>query len=501
MAENDGLVYGITASGFYAPTFLECRAWVERKARGVFGANLRTSPTTVAGRVIGVIARGLEVCFAGAEGVWNGLFFSTAIGVSLDKRLEAFAFTRLAAVASTAELVLWGDDATVVAAGKQAKVADTLKVFALDGDATIGLKVWVIEIVTVAGAGEIWEVTVGADVYQYEEIADDTTEDVARGLAAVIGTQPNYVGTYLADTAAGDALVIDSTGPDLAVVLTVPGAGDGAEYKAVRAAASCTETGPVLGFASTINAIATPVTGWLGVANQLDADVGRDVESDEAFKARWDLERFGPGKSTAKAMKAAFFATDALREVVFAVRIYDSPGEFFTVTIYTTLTDDQVAQIIWDNKPLGAVTKGPDQGFAVDGEGDSKIVYFERASPLFVWMKIALVKGEGFPLVGDPEAAVAKEVAVWGGGGDSTQKPGLAYPGLRMGDDLVRFQVALAINNAIAGVKNATIRIATTAAEGDPEPPDVSFLDADLVVADSTFLEFDSSKVLVSIVG
>lgn len=502
MAENDGLTYGITAAGFYAPTYSECRSWLERKARAVFGKNLRTEPTTGAGRIINVGARALEVAFAGCEGVFNSLFFSTAVGVAVDKRLEAFAFERLDAVESTARLVVWGDDATAIPAGKQARVEDTLKVFATDALATIGLKVWVVEITATAGAGEIWEVEVSPDVWQYEEQLDDTTEDIARGLAAAIGSQPNYVATYLAETAAGDALVIDSTGPDLTVILTAPGSGAGAEFEGARVDATCTETGPVLGFAGTINVIATPVTGWVGVTNQLDAAVGRDVETDEQYKARWDLERFGPGKSTAKAMKAAFFATAELRELVFAVRVYESPGEFFTVTVYAPgLTDDEVAQIVWDNKPLGAVTKGPDLGYALDDEGGTKEINFERATALYVWMKIEITKGEGFPAIGDPATAIAKEIAVWGTGGASTQIPKLAYAGLKMGDDLVRFQVAQAINNAIAGVKNATIRIATTAAEGDPEPPDPSFLDADLVVADATFLVFDSSKVLVSVVA
>lgn len=501
MPENDGLVYGLTDKGFVAPPYLLCRAWVIRKAQKAFGKNVRTDPSTITGAVIDWIAWAMALGFAGAEGAFNAAFFGTAKGVSLDKIMELFAFARIGAAPSTVELVVWGDLNTTVEAGKQAQVEDTQAVFELDEKAEIVQKVVVVEIAKVANPGDNWQLEVNGDVYNYVQLPTDDPELVARGLADQIGDQATYVASYLGQLAdhIGHALVIDSKGPDLLPVFSKPAAGEGAPYWADRVPATCIEDGPVAGFASTINKIVTPVVGWRAVINQLDAEVGRAVETDEEFRARWDIERFGPGKGTKKAMYAAFRATDELRLKVKAIRVDEIPMVSFTVTIYAPdLTDNEIAQIIWDTKPLGAATAGSQSGTAIDDEGAEQTVNFERAEVLYVWQKIVITKGEKFPTLGDPEAAIATEVAVWGGGGISPNVPGLVYPGLQMGDDLERFQESSALNAAIKGIKAAQIR---TALDASPniEPPDVNFLDADSIVDPNQALDFDSLRIIVTI--
>lgn len=497
MPTDDGLTYGLTDDGFVAPTYLEWRAWTVRKFQAVFGKNIRTAPKTVAGRLIDLVAKPLHLVFEGARGAFNAGFFSTAPGVSLDKLLEVFNFARLGATSSTVELVLWGDNGTLIDAGRTALVEDTGDAFALDANATIALKVIVVDVVQEGDDLDSWGINVNGDAYSYAQQPGDDLEKIVEGLVAEIGDQPDYTATELGKTSADGTwgLVLDSKGPDLLVAFSPPAAGDGTAYPAVRADATCTKTGPVNGFAGTINTIGNPKTGWDGVTNQLDAAVGRDVESDEEYRARWDVERFGPGKATERAMRAAFLATEELRQKVKGIKIEETP-DYFTVTVYAPdLTDDEVAQIIFDNKPLGADTKGAESGTATDTNGQSRTIYFDRASALWVWLKIVITKGELFPDLGDPAAAIAQEIAVWGDGGNSVQVQGLAYPGLGLGDDLERFQVGLAINNAVAGIKGAAIRIATTPNEGDPQPGDGFFLDADLVVGDTNFTEFDSSKI------
>lgn len=501
MPENDGLIYGLTDTGFVTPPFLAVRQWVVRKVQKAFGKNARTDPSTRLGAVIDWIAWAVTIGFQGAEGAFNAAFFGTAKGISLDKSMELFAFPRLGATKSTAELVVWGDLSTVIAAGKQAQVEDTQKVFETDAEVTISVKAVVFEVTKVANPGDNWQIEVNGDVYNYVQLVDDDTEKVAKGLFAAIGDQANYTASYLGQLAdhASDALVVDSKGPDLLPIFSKPAAGEGAPYWATRVASTCIEEGPVAGFATTINKIVTTTVGWRAVINQLDALVGRAVETDEEFRARWDVERFGPGKGTKKAMLAAFNATADLREKVIAIRVDEIPMVSFTVTICAPdLTDNEIAQIIWDTKPLGAPTAGADSGTAVDEEGVDHTVNFERAEVFYVWQKITITKGEKFPSLGDPASAIAKEVAVWGSGGLSPNVPNLAYPGLKMGDDLERFQEALAINAAIKGIKGATIRTALDASP-NVEPPDPNFLDADVIVDADQALAFDSARIIVTI--
>lgn len=498
MPQNDGLLYGLTDQGFIAPTYEQWRTWVVKQARKRFGQNIRTESRTVVGWFVDRLSWGLYVAMDGIAGSFSSHFYSTAKGVALDKLLDVFAFKRLGALPSRAELVLYGDPGTIVTLDRIVAVEDTGFSFTLDAERTLNLKVRVIEI-TAVGAPGTWTLDVNGDVYNYAQGVDDEPKKVAAGLVALIGEQPTYAASIL-ETRTSWAVVLDSAGPDLTVIFTPPAEGTGIVFAGARGDFTAMKVGPIQGFAGTLNKIQTPITGWEGASNPLDADVGRNTETDAEYRARWDNERFGPGKGTRRAMLAAFAATQDLRDKVKAIDIVDVKQKYFIVVILAPeLTDNEIAQIIWDTHALGTVTNGLDSGIALDEEGDEQVMKFSRATPRYVWMKIALTKGEKFPTLGDPATAIAQEIKVWGAGGASIAIPGVAYAGLTMGDDVERFGVAKAINNAVSGVKGATIRIATTASELDPEPPDFDFLDADLVVGSTEAAVFDSSKILVTI--
>lgn len=503
MPVNDGVEYGATDKGFIAPRYATWRAWCARRAVERFGKNARTESTSRLGWIIDRIAWGLHVVFEGAEGAYNAAFYGTARGVDLDKKLAEFAFARLGERESTGELVLWGTNLTVVPQGSRIATEDTGQAYETDGPATIGKKAGVAVITAVAGTGAEWVLSNGADDFVYVELVDDGPEEIARGLAAAMGVQATYSASYLAeDAAGGHMLVVDSTGPDLALGLFVPGDGAGTTYDAVRSTITAADVGPTPGFAGTINDIRNPVFGWTGATNQRDVKVGRNTELDAEYRARWDRERFGPGKATEKAMKRALQATEELRAAILAIRIDEVPTQHFTVLIHrpdaSLLSNDQVAQIIWDNKPLGVATEGNTSGTAIDEEGESKTVEFSLATVLYVWIKITITKGEKFPTIGDPATAIAREVATWGNGGPSPARPLEGYVGLGLGDDLERFQMGAPIDKAVPGVKNAAIEVAAQPfLEPPPAPGD--YQPADYSVASDTVLVFDSSRISVTV--
>lgn len=499
MPENDGVIYGETPEGLVAPRFPVWRAWLVRRAIERFGKNARTESTARLGWIIDRVGWALHIVWEGIAGAYNAAFYQTASGTDIDKQLAVFAFERLDKTQGKGELVLFGDLGTAIPQSSRVATEDTEDIFATNADATIGTLVQVFLILE-AGAGE-WTLSLLGDDHFYTAAIDDDTEDIARGLATAIGEQATYTATYLGPFPAegGHMLVIDSSGPDLDGEVVGPGKAD--VHFAVRAAVTAVDYGPINGFAGTVNDIRNPVTGWVGAINQVDVAIGRNREADATYKARWDRERFGPGKATELAMRFAFAATEELREKVQALRIKDDAPVSFTVTILAPeLTNDQIAQIIWDNKALGVATAGPDQGIAKNANKppEDKVVKFNLATQLYVWIKIVLTKGEGYPLIGDPLTAVAREVAVWGNGGVSPANAAVAYGGLGLGGDFVRFQVAHPINRATPGVVTATIRRAFTASPDDPEPIDGLFSNSDYATAEDEILRFSTSRILVT---
>lgn len=501
MPVNDGVEYGETATGFVAPRFATWRAWAARRAVERFGKNARTESTSRLGWIIDRIAWGLHIVFEAAEGAYNASFYGTAQGVDLDKQLAVFAFARLSQTKSKGELVLFGANLTVVPQGSRVATEDTGQAYETDAAATFDTKLRVVEITALPADGQTWTATINAAPYNYVQQPGDSLELVARGIAAAIGVQAQYTGSYLAARpGGGHMLVIDGT-VALSVTIGVVGPGAYVVYGGgARQTITAADYGPTPGFSGTINDIRNPVFGWSGASNQADVSVGRNTETDSAFRARWDRERFGPGKATSKAMKRAFRATEALREAVKAIEVLEVPTQYFTVLIYAPdLTDDQIAQIIEDNRPLGVATDGNTTGHAINANDDEVDVKFDRATVLYVWIKITVTKGEAFPKLGDPATAIAQELSAWGNGGPSPSHPLEAYAGLSMGDDLERFQLGGPINKACGGVKNAVITIASQAFLAPP-PGGGDYAAADLVVDPATVLDLDSDRVFVTIV-
>jgi len=497
MPVNDGVEYGETEKGFVAPRFPTWRPWVVRRAIERFGKNARTESTSRLGWVIDRIAWAMHVVFEGAAGAYNAAFYATAQGVDLDKQLAIVAFARLQKTKSKGELVLYGANLAVVPQGSRVATEDTGQAYETDGPATLGDKVMVLEIIALSSVGTVWKATVNGNDHTYTQLIDDTIELVAKGLAAAIGVQANYTGSYLgARPGGGHLIVVDSNAPAL-VIAVDDGSGSSAVFYGVRRSVTAADYGPVPGFAGTINDIRNPVFGWTGAINQLDVSIGRNDETDAAYRARWDAERFGPGKATEKAMRRAFRATEELREKVKAISVFEVPTQYFTVLLHAPeLTNNEIAQIIEDCRPLGVATDGNASGTAINGGGKETTVKFSRAVVLYVWIKITITKGEAFPTLGDPADSIAKEVAPWGNGGPSPSHPLEAYAGLGLGKDLELFQLGLALNKAVVGIKNAVIEVGTTPLSTDPEPP---YSAADIVVPEDTLLIFDSGKVTVII--
>lgn len=148
----------------------------------------------------------------------------------------------------------------------------------------------------------------------------------------------------------------------------------------------------------TITVINTAVTGWNSVTNAADAVPGTDTETDAALRVRRVEELTIAGTGTVDAIRADVLSdVDVLQVDVFenTSDITDAnglPPKSIEVLVYdgdpAALTDDEIAQLIWDTKPAGIRTVGQESGTATDGNGDSQTVYFSRPSPVELYLDI-----------------------------------------------------------------------------------------------------------------
>lgn len=483
--------YGMTLEGVVAPTQSEIRAWLAESFKEIFGANASTVKTTSNGKLIDFATRIAVVFFEGGAGAANSSWFTGATGVSLEKILSLFAFPRIPAQSSVAELVVYGDDATVIGGGSLVAAEVTQTVFITGDPVVLGGQLGYVARITGALIGETYEAEVDGQVAQFVAVTDDPVE-IAEGLRDAILANGQAVTVQVPpfpDPDGNGLIVIEDDGLG-AFVLAVSATGDATidSFLAKRVEAVSENTGPYEALAGTITVINTPITGWVGVTTTADADAGSNAESDAAYRARHREQLMGKGSASEQAIRDAVAEIDGVTYC--AVRSNDDdvidgeglPPHSIRVTVLGG-DDAAIAAMIAKKKAAGIKTYGNESEVVLDGEGLPKLIYFQRPTLKYIWIEVQLLAGEKYPLVGDPAGAIAASIALWGDANVS------------IGDDVERFAFGTPIN-VVPGVKGAVVTMNYTLDPGDPQPP---LLDADLVMSSTDLAQFDTSRITVGL--
>lgn len=197
----------------------------------------------------------------------------------------------------------------------------------------------------------------------------------------------------------------------------------------------CIEAGPVPCFAGELSTIDTAYGGWASVVNESDAVVGRDVETDDALRARIQESRF----SSPGFLGSIKNALESIASVNSAMVVENSTGDIQTVhgidemaphSIFVCVdcpqsgeTNKAVAEAILNTKPPGtayhrltsseggATVQDPSETYvaALDPFGNAYPVWFYRPESVSVnvGLTVKLRNYTGTNLHGDIKAAIA----------------------------------------------------------------------------------------------
>ncbi|HEY3237582.1 MAG TPA: hypothetical protein VGJ84_22875 [Polyangiaceae bacterium] len=250
---------------------------------------------------------------------------------------------------------------------------------------------------------------------------------------------------------------------------------DGAHSVVFRAE----NTGPIEAPAGTLTVIATPVVGWTAISNPTEATLGRPVDTDDTLRARRKQELAKPGTSTLTALEADLFdLTD-----VASVRVFENtrdvpdanslPPHSLECLIYgPTVPDDAIAQVIWDNKPVGIPAVGSSSGTATDSQGETHSVRFSRVFARDVWLEFGLITGTGYAGAAVKSAVVAA-----------------ARARFSVGDDVIALVLAGAAFSVTGVVDVVTVKLGFS-----PAPTGT----VNLPIGPREIAAFDESRVTVS---
>ena len=156
------------------------------QASSNFGPDAQTGSDKVLGQVLDVAADPIGQSYELIEALLDGFDADGAVGTLLDNIAGLTGLTRLAATYSTVTLTLTGTPATVIAAGKRARVPGGA-IFALDAAATIG------------GGGTVDAAATCTTAGAYEAAASSVTEivDSVSGWTSVTNAADATIGSQI----------------------------------------------------------------------------------------------------------------------------------------------------------------------------------------------------------------------------------------------------------------------------------------------------------------
>ena len=142
--------------------------------------------------------------------------------------------------------------------------------------------------------------------------------------------------------------------------------------------------------------------GWDSVNNPVAATPGEDRETDEQLRLRFRNGKFDRATNTLDAIYSALINLDNVSEVT----IYENdtsvvdgngvPAHSFLPIVSGGLSTD-IANAIWNNKPIGILSYGNTTVSISDVQGFPHDISFSRPDPVVVYISMDITTDVNFP--------------------------------------------------------------------------------------------------------
>lgn len=442
------MAYGVSSTGFLRKRLADIKAEIEDSFRTTFGNIINLLPSSVFSQLIGIFAEREDSIWELAEATYNSRKPNSALCVNLDDVAAILGITRLAATKSSIMSVnFYGDVGTLIPAGSQ---------FSVDGN-PLAVFETLSAVTLIAGVDEQQLVTFQAipDAGSFKLVFyDETTaaipynanlSDVLNALNALPKANGQFtatgsIATNITFTFAGDlgqtdhplleitenTLTLAAAPVTVVVTEAVAGVNQG-----VSDMQSLT-TGPFQAPIFKLTDIVNPIAGLDRVLNTNAAIVGRNVETDTAFRQRMKIAQSQTGKGTFEAIRTQLLNVLNVTQAI----VYENTGDVTdglglppkSFRAYVLGGADQdIFDSIWANKPAGIYPDGSEVGSVVDSQGTSQPVRFSRFDLVPVYMNVLIFPNDDFPVDGVDQvrAALADYIGSLTGGEDVIVYPKL----------------------------------------------------------------------------
>lgn len=164
--------------------------------------------------------------------------------------------------------------------------------------------------------------------------------------------------------------------------------------------ATCTREGRFLIDPNEVIQIKTPIPGITSVTNPSSGVAGTDVESDATLRSRRAFSVVDRGTNTIESIYSDLMKGGAefvsIIQNVKATEDKGIPPKAF-LTVVKGMTDEQVLQSIYDNKPAGMQAYGLIEGVVRDSKNYPHDIAFSRPKDVAIDVQVTFTKKRGAP--------------------------------------------------------------------------------------------------------
>ncbi|NGP45959.1 hypothetical protein G4V62_13755 [Bacillaceae bacterium SIJ1] len=208
--------------------------------------------------------------------------------------------------------------------------------------------------------------------------------------------------------------------------------------------------------ANTVTDIVTPLVGVSDVVNPDPISGGRDEETDEELKERYDQSHSTGNSPSTNGIRAEVLGVEGVRTATVAENLSletdqsGRPGRSFEVFVIGG-EDNDIAKAIFRRRAAGIQPYGQITIDIVDDSGNIVPVGFSRAEEVYIYFNVQVETDNEFPADGYEQVRTA--IIQYVGG---TDYDGNVYTGLTAGQDMIFTMVVYEIHK-ITGVTSIPV--------------------------------------------
>lgn len=404
---------GVEQTGFVLKRLPEILLELRQEAVEIFqdlvepGDIVDTSDSSALGRLIALVSPSDADLWEAAQEVYAAFDPNSAQGIALDNLVAYAGITREGVSFSTSSVLVSGDIGTFITPGSVVSSPTSGERFNIPSGVGLtptfasGITVTILTVTNSTVYSITYAGTTNTQTISYTSDASATLEEILNGLSSAITSgHPT-----LTSSVVGTTLIVDKIDAFQSVTFTASSnIGITKVRKIVEVVAE--NPGPIEQQANTINTITTPILGWDSVTNLTATSLGSLEETDEELRLRFRNSKFERATNTLDAIYSALVGVDGVEEVIIYENdtdVTDSngvpPHSFLPIVVGGTSVE--IADAIWQNKPIGILSYGNTTVSVEDIQGFPHDVSFSRPEPVVIYITINLTTDEFFPANGE----------------------------------------------------------------------------------------------------